>query len=95
MLRVHRCQALLRSQSQMLTAKIKDSGKKLKEDKGLFVMNLGAILSLTGFMMSDVLYLRLLSVCGSFCGACTVHGPPHGDRPTGMERTGPGVCRQG
>lgn len=60
--------ALLRSQSQMLTAKIKDSGKKLKEDKGLFVMNLGAILSLTGFMMSDVLYLRLLSVCGSFCG---------------------------
>ena len=28
-------------------------------DKGRIVMNLGAIASLTGFMMSDVLHLRM------------------------------------
>ena len=31
-------------------------------------MNLGAVSSLSGFMMSDVLYLRCLSVFGSLCG---------------------------
>ena len=37
-------------------------------DKGRIVMNLGAIASLTGFMMSDVLHLRMLSIFGSCCG---------------------------
>ena len=31
-------------------------------------MNVGAVTSLTGFMMSDILYLRTLSVFGSLCG---------------------------
>ena len=31
-------------------------------------MNLGALSSLSGFMMTDVLYLRTLSVFGSLCG---------------------------
>eukprot|EP00943_MAST-04B_sp_MAST-4B-sp1_P006822 g6822.t1 len=37
-------------------------------DFGTVVMNIGSIVSLTGFMMSDVLHLRLLSICGSICG---------------------------
>ena len=37
-------------------------------DFGTVVMNIGSIVSLTGFMMSDVLHLRLLSICGSMCG---------------------------
>ena len=40
----------------------------LKEDKGRILMNVGAVASLTGFMMSDVLHLRLLSIFGSCCG---------------------------
>ena len=31
-------------------------------------MNLGAVSSLTGFMMTDVMHLRALSVFGSLCG---------------------------
>ena len=38
------------------------------DDKGRIVMNVGAIASLTGFMMSDVLHLRMLSIFGSCCG---------------------------
>jgi CRP-like cAMP-binding protein len=41
-------------------------GKKI--DWGTVVMNAGAISGLCGFMMSDVLHLRLLSICGSLCG---------------------------
>eukprot|EP00656_Telonema_subtile_P040483 TRINITY_DN4554_c0_g1_i3.p1 TRINITY_DN4554_c0_g1~~TRINITY_DN4554_c0_g1_i3.p1 ORF type:complete len:354 (-),score=94.17 TRINITY_DN4554_c0_g1_i3:622-1683(-) len=37
-------------------------------DAGRILMNVGAVASLTGFMMTDVLYLRALSVFGSFCG---------------------------
>ena len=37
-------------------------------DAGRLIMNLGAVSSLSGFMMSDVLYLRGLSVFGSLCG---------------------------
>lgn len=37
-------------------------------DAGRLIMNLGAVSSLSGFMMSDVLYLRCLSVFGSLCG---------------------------
>ena len=40
--------------------------------QGQVVMNVGAILSLSGFMMTDVLYLRMLSVCGSCCGMTSV-----------------------
>lgn len=39
-----------------------------KIDWGTVVMNVGAISGLCGFMMSDVLYLRALSICGSLCG---------------------------
>ena len=42
--------------------------KVAKNDPGNLVMNMGAILSLSGFMMSDVMHLRALSVCGSMCG---------------------------
>jgi hypothetical protein len=31
-------------------------------------MNCGAVLSLSAFMMHDVLILRLLSMCGTCCG---------------------------
>ena len=37
-------------------------------DFGTVIMNIGSIVSLTGFMMSDVLHLRFLSICGSMCG---------------------------
>jgi hypothetical protein len=37
-------------------------------DFGTFMMNFGAITSLTGFMMTDVLLLRSLSIVGSLCG---------------------------
>ncbi len=37
-------------------------------DFGTVVMNVGAISGLVGFMMSDVLHLRLLSITGSLCG---------------------------
>ena len=37
-------------------------------DFGTVIMNLGAVSGLCGFMMSDVLYLRMLSICGSLCG---------------------------
>jgi CRP-like cAMP-binding protein len=39
-----------------------------KIDWGTVVMNVGAVSGLCGFMMSDVLYLRILSICGSLCG---------------------------
>mmetsp|Transcript_23766 Transcript_23766/g.51694 ORF Transcript_23766/g.51694 Transcript_23766/m.51694 type:complete len:406 (-) Transcript_23766:79-1296(-) len=42
--------------------------RSAKSDPGNVVMNMGAILSLSGFMMSDVMHLRALSVCGSICG---------------------------
>ena len=37
-------------------------------DWGTVIMNVGAVSGLCGFMMSDVLYLRALSVAGSMCG---------------------------
>ena len=37
-------------------------------DFGTTMMNFGAITSLTGFVMTDVLYLRTLSIVGSTCG---------------------------
>lgn len=37
-------------------------------DKGLILMNLGAVASLSGFCMTDVLNLRLLNICGTLCG---------------------------
>jgi hypothetical protein len=37
-------------------------------DKGLILMNLGAVASLSGFCMTDVLSLRLLNICGTLCG---------------------------
>ena len=37
-------------------------------DFGTSMMNFGAITSLTGFMMTDVLKLRTLSIVGSLCG---------------------------
>ena len=37
-------------------------------DFGTCMLNLGAITSLSGFLMTDVLWLRSLSVVGSFCG---------------------------
>jgi len=37
-------------------------------DFGTTMMNFGAITSLSGFMMSEVLYLRGLSIIGSLCG---------------------------
>lgn len=37
-------------------------------DFGTLIMNLGAISGLLGFMMSDVLHLRMLSIMGSACG---------------------------
>ena len=37
-------------------------------DWGAVIMNVGAVSGLAGFMMSDVMYLRLLSICGSLCG---------------------------
>ena len=40
----------------------------MKNDPPLLLMNLGAVLSLSGFMMSDILLLRLLSMSGSICG---------------------------
>ena len=42
--------------------------EKAKSDPGNLVMNAGAVISLSGFMMSDVMHLRTLSICGSFCG---------------------------
>ena len=45
-----------------LRARLKDL------DKGAVLMNIGAITGLTGFMMSDVLLLRCLSICSSMCG---------------------------
>ena len=39
-----------------------------KLDIGTVIMNIGAISGLVGFMMSDVLHLRLLSITGSLCG---------------------------
>ena len=42
--------------------------KEAKTDPGKMIMNFGAIASLTGFMMTDVMYLRSLSVVGSACG---------------------------
>ena len=42
--------------------------KEAKTDPGKIIMNFGAIASLTGFMMTDVMYLRSLSVVGSACG---------------------------
>jgi hypothetical protein len=39
-----------------------------KLDWGTVIMNVGAISGLCGFMMSDVLYLRMLSIGGSLCG---------------------------
>ena len=42
--------------------------KEAKTDPGKIIMNFGAIASLTGFMMTDVMYLRALSVLGSTCG---------------------------
>lgn len=42
--------------------------KFAKSDPGNIVMNVGSIVSLSGFMMSDVMHLRTLSICGSFCG---------------------------
>ena len=41
---------------------------KKKIDWGTVIMNVGAISGLCGFMMSDVLHLRVLSICGSLCG---------------------------
>jgi len=37
-------------------------------DFGTLMMNFGAITSLSGFMMTDVIYLRALSMVGSACG---------------------------
>ena len=37
-------------------------------DFGTSMMNLGAVTSLTGFMMTDVILLRTLSIFGSVCG---------------------------
>lgn len=42
--------------------------QRAKSDPGNLVMNAGAIMSLSGFMMSDVMHLRTLNICGSFCG---------------------------
>jgi hypothetical protein len=42
--------------------------KMKRPDNGTILMNVGAIAGLTGFAMSDVMYLRSLSVFGSFCG---------------------------
>ena len=42
---------------------------KLNRDTlGKFLLNLGAVCSLTGFSMTDVLHLRSLSIFGSCCG---------------------------
>ena len=43
---------------------------KAKSDPGKLIMNVGAIASLSGFMMSDVMHLRALSILGSACGMC-------------------------
>jgi len=40
----------------------------LARDKGRLLMNVGAVTSLAGFMMSDVLQLRMLNVTGTLCG---------------------------
>ena len=54
--------------SQTNTISVQTIWTDLMNDKGRIVMNLGAIASLTGFMMSDVLHLRMLSIFGSCCG---------------------------
>jgi hypothetical protein len=41
---------------------------KASRDKGLILMNVGAVASLSGFCMTDVLSLRMLNICGSLCG---------------------------
>ena len=41
---------------------------RMKQDPPLVVMNLGAVLSLSGFMLTDIMALRLLSMSGSVCG---------------------------
>jgi hypothetical protein len=41
---------------------------RVQIDFGTSMMNFGAITSLTGFAMSDILYLRSLSIMGSLCG---------------------------
>lgn len=41
---------------------------RVQIDFGTSMMNFGAITSLTGFAMSDILYLRSLSIIGSLCG---------------------------
>jgi hypothetical protein len=41
---------------------------RVEIDFGTSMMNFGAITSLTGFAMSDILYLRSLSIMGSLCG---------------------------
>jgi len=42
--------------------------KPLREDPPLLLVNCGAVLSLTGFMMTDMLTLRTLSLMGGCCG---------------------------
>lgn len=42
--------------------------KRAASDPGNLAMNVGAVLSLSGFMMSDVMALRALSISGSLCG---------------------------
>ena len=42
--------------------------KESQSDPGKVIMNIGAIASLSGFMMSDMMRLRILSVVGSGCG---------------------------
>ena len=44
------------------------AGRTLSVDVGTLMLNFGAITSLSGFMMTDILYLRCLSIVGSFCG---------------------------
>ena len=48
----------------MLSRVVKES----QSDPGKVIMNIGAIASLSGFMMSDIMHLRILSVVGSGCG---------------------------
>ena len=45
----------------MLSRVVKES----QSDPGKVIMNIGAIASLSGFMMSDIMHLRILSVVGS------------------------------
>ena len=47
---------------------VKSQFAAMRADPALGVMNLGAVLSLSGFMMTDMLALRCLAISGSLCG---------------------------